>query len=163
VTLVRSYGLKLTTVKLLPQEKFDDLMADHFATFITNYDLDTLNAANIDTIRIPVTYNTFVSERNRTDVFPKGERTALNKYSLLLHGFNSRFIQRVLEHGMDVWLDLMVSHNNQLGVQERSGNVDPDVVRRAIEYIGRTYDSRVAMPPIPADFRTLLVSSFMPT
>ena len=70
----------LTSGKLLPQEKLDSLMADHFATFVTDYDLETLKSANIDTLRIPVSYNMFLPEVNRTDSFPKGERRALDVY-----------------------------------------------------------------------------------
>ena len=53
-------------------------MADHFATFITDYDFKELKSAHIDTLRIPVTYNVFIPEANRTDNFPKGERKALD-------------------------------------------------------------------------------------
>lgn len=62
----------------MPQEKLDALMADHFATFITDYDLDTLKSANIHTLRIPVSYNAFLPEADRTDKFPKGEGRALD-------------------------------------------------------------------------------------
>lgn len=53
-------------------------MADHFATFITDDDLETLKSANIHSLRIPVTYNTFIPEADRTDKFPKGESRALD-------------------------------------------------------------------------------------
>ena len=55
-------------------------MADHFATFITDYDLEELKSANIDTLRVPVTYNLFIPEANRTDNFPRGESKALDAY-----------------------------------------------------------------------------------
>jgi aryl-phospho-beta-D-glucosidase BglC (GH1 family) len=55
-------------------------MADHFATFITDYDLEELKAAKIDTVRIPVSYNVFIPEANRTDHFPHHEREALDRY-----------------------------------------------------------------------------------
>lgn len=55
-------------------------MADHFATFITHYDLEVLKSAHINTLRIPVSYNTFLPEANRTDSFPRGERNALDVY-----------------------------------------------------------------------------------
>jgi aryl-phospho-beta-D-glucosidase BglC (GH1 family) len=54
-------------------------MADHFATFITDYDLEELKAAKIDTVRIPVSYNVFIPEANRTDQFPRHEREALDR------------------------------------------------------------------------------------
>jgi aryl-phospho-beta-D-glucosidase BglC (GH1 family) len=53
-------------------------MADHFANFITDNDLKTLRSANIHSLRIPITYNTFIPENNRTDKFPKGERRAVD-------------------------------------------------------------------------------------
>jgi aryl-phospho-beta-D-glucosidase BglC (GH1 family) len=80
MTSVFSSFIVLIQGKLLPQEKLDLLMADHFATFITDYDLEELKAAKIDTIRIPVSYNVFIPEANRTDKFPRQEREALDRY-----------------------------------------------------------------------------------
>lgn len=75
-----SSGIFLTSGKLLSKEKLDSLMADHFSTFITNYDLEVLKSAHIDTLRIPVSYNMFLPETTRTDSFPRGERRALDVY-----------------------------------------------------------------------------------
>jgi aryl-phospho-beta-D-glucosidase BglC (GH1 family) len=58
-------------------------MADHFATFLTDYDLESIKSAHIHTLRIPVSYSTFISEKNRTDHFPRGERAALDVYVFL--------------------------------------------------------------------------------
>jgi aryl-phospho-beta-D-glucosidase BglC (GH1 family) len=55
-------------------------MADHFATFMTDYDLERIKSANVDTLRIPVTYNMFIEEATRTDNFPRGEQAALDVY-----------------------------------------------------------------------------------
>jgi aryl-phospho-beta-D-glucosidase BglC (GH1 family) len=69
---------QLNSGQLLPQENLNSLMAHHFATFITDHDLETLRSANIHSLRIPVTYNTFLPEANRTDKFPKGEARELD-------------------------------------------------------------------------------------
>jgi hypothetical protein len=69
----------LTLGKLLPQAALDSLMADHFATFVTDDDLDQLRSTYIESIRIPVSYNTFIPEANRTDIFPSGEFEGLNR------------------------------------------------------------------------------------
>jgi aryl-phospho-beta-D-glucosidase BglC (GH1 family) len=53
-------------------------MAHHFATFISDYDLESLKSAHIDTIRIPVTYDLFLPEAGRTGTYPKGEMKALD-------------------------------------------------------------------------------------
>ena len=55
-------------------------MADHYATFITDYDLESIKSAHVHTLRIPVSYNVFISPEDRTDRFPKGEKEALNVY-----------------------------------------------------------------------------------
>jgi aryl-phospho-beta-D-glucosidase BglC (GH1 family) len=55
-------------------------MADHFANFISDYDLEALKSAQITTLRIPVYYNMFIAEANRTDNFPNGENDALDTY-----------------------------------------------------------------------------------
>jgi aryl-phospho-beta-D-glucosidase BglC (GH1 family) len=55
-------------------------MADHYNTFITDYDLETLKNAHIHSVRIPISYNAFLSEANRTDKFPHGEKKALDMY-----------------------------------------------------------------------------------
>ena len=55
-------------------------MADHFAKFVTNFDLEVLESAHIDTLRIPVSYDMFLPEANRTESFPRGERKALDMY-----------------------------------------------------------------------------------
>jgi len=68
----------LTSGELLPQDELNSLMTNHFATFITDYDLELLKSAHIDTLRIPVTYNMFLPKQNRTGNFPKGELKALN-------------------------------------------------------------------------------------
>ena len=83
MTFVHLLQTSLTTGKILPQEKLDTLMADHFATFITDYDLVSIKSAHVDTLRIPVSYNLFIAEHNRTDTFPKGELLALDRYVLL--------------------------------------------------------------------------------
>jgi aryl-phospho-beta-D-glucosidase BglC (GH1 family) len=80
MTSVSSSFIVLIKGKLLPQEKLDLLMADHFATFITDYDLEELKSAKINTIRIPVSYNVFIPEPDRTDKFPHQEREALDRY-----------------------------------------------------------------------------------
>jgi len=55
-------------------------MSNHFATFITNSDLEVLKSAHVDSLRIPVSYNMFLPEANRTDSFARGEREALDVY-----------------------------------------------------------------------------------
>jgi aryl-phospho-beta-D-glucosidase BglC (GH1 family) len=72
--------MELTVGKLLPQDKLDELMADHYNTFITDYDLETLKNAHIHSLRIPVSYNIFLPDANRTDNFPHGEKKALDRY-----------------------------------------------------------------------------------
>jgi aryl-phospho-beta-D-glucosidase BglC (GH1 family) len=57
-------------------------MADHFATFVTDYDLESIKSAHVDTLRIPLSYNVFIPEQNRTDIFPKGELAALDRFVL---------------------------------------------------------------------------------
>jgi aryl-phospho-beta-D-glucosidase BglC (GH1 family) len=54
-------------------------MADHYASFITEFDFEVLKSARIDTLRIPVQYNAFIPEANRTDAHPRGEAKALDK------------------------------------------------------------------------------------
>jgi len=66
--------------KLLPQDKLDAIMADHYDTFITDYDLETLRNAHIHSLRIVVPYNVFLPDANRTDNFPVGEKKALDTY-----------------------------------------------------------------------------------
>src|SRR5271163_4697965 len=66
--------------ELLPQDKLDSLMQDHWATFITDYDFSQLKEATIDSLRIPVSYNVFIPEGERTDKFPKGQVLELDKY-----------------------------------------------------------------------------------
>ena len=63
---------------MLPQEKLNSLMADHYSSFITDFDFETLKSAHIDSLRIPVSYNLFIPEVNRTDAHPKGEARALD-------------------------------------------------------------------------------------
>jgi aryl-phospho-beta-D-glucosidase BglC (GH1 family) len=53
-------------------------MSAHFKTFITDNDLEMLQDAGVDTVRIPVSYYTFLPEANRTDVFPQGEGKGLD-------------------------------------------------------------------------------------
>jgi len=57
-------------------------MADHYASFVTDFDFETLKSAKIDSLRIPVSYNVFIPEGNRTDAHPKGEAKALDMYIL---------------------------------------------------------------------------------
>jgi len=59
-------------------------MEGHFATFITDDDLAALKAANLDVVRIPVFYNTFLPEDKRNDTFPRGEGKALDMYDFTL-------------------------------------------------------------------------------
>lgn len=73
----------LTLGKLLPQDKLDAIMADHYSTFITDYDLGSLKNAHIHSLRIPVSYNVFLPEANRTDNFPHGQKRALDQYAPL--------------------------------------------------------------------------------
>src|SRR5271170_8143903 len=55
-----------------------------------------------------------------------------------------RFIDRVLDHGMTVWLDLVATPTNQLGSFEEFGNtVTPEVARRVVRYISKKYHSQV--------------------
>ena len=45
---------------------------------------------------------------------------------------------------MTVWLDLIATPNNRLGILEQYGNtVTPDVVRKVVKYIAKKYDPRV--------------------
>jgi aryl-phospho-beta-D-glucosidase BglC (GH1 family) len=144
------HTLQLILGKLLPQEKLDALMADHFATFITDYDLDALKSAHIDTLRIPVTYNTFIPEANRTDNFPRGELKALDVYIFLHRYSDDSFIERVLDYGMTIWLDLIATSTNQLGTLEQHGNtVTPETARQVVKYIAKKYDARVISFPSP--------------
>lgn len=53
-------------------------MKDHYASFITDFNLETFKSARIDSLRIPVSYNLFIPEVNRTDTYPKGEARALD-------------------------------------------------------------------------------------
>ena len=70
-----------TLGKLLPQDKLNAIMADHYNTFITDFDLAILKDAHIHSLRISVSYNVFLPEANRTDNFPHGERKALDQYA----------------------------------------------------------------------------------
>ena len=46
---------------------------------------------------------------------------------------------------MTVWLDLIATPNNQLGVLEEFGNtVTPDIARRVVKYIADKYDATVS-------------------
>lgn len=118
-------------------------MADHFATFITDYDLDALKSAHINTVRIPVTYNMFIPEANRTDSFPRGELKALDVYSFHHRYSNDSFIERVLDYGMTIWLDLIATSTNQLGALEHGNTVTPETARQVVKYIAKKYDARV--------------------
>ena len=45
---------------------------------------------------------------------------------------------------MNIWLDLMATPNNQLGMLEQYGNtVTPETARTVIKYIAKKYDPRV--------------------
>lgn len=79
ISVSLSFSSGLISGNLLPQDKLDLLMEDHFATFITDHDLGLLKSAHIDTVRIPVTYSMFLPKENRTGNFPKGELRALDK------------------------------------------------------------------------------------
>jgi len=60
---------------------------------------------------------------------------------------NDRFIDRVLDHGITVWLDLIATPTNELGSLEQFGNtVTPEVARRVMRYISRKYHPRVDPP-----------------
>jgi len=55
-----------------------------------------------------------------------------------------RFIDRVLNHGMTVWLDLIATPTVELGSLEQFGNtVTPDVARKVVRYISRKYNPKV--------------------
>jgi len=70
----------LISGELVPQDKLDSLMQEHWASFITDYDFSLLKEATIDSLRIPAPYSVFLSEGERTDKFPKGQALALDKY-----------------------------------------------------------------------------------
>jgi hypothetical protein len=56
-----------------------------------------------------------------------------------------RFIERVLDHGMTVWLDLLATPNDKLGVLEEFGStVTPDEALKVVKYIAKKYDPRVS-------------------
>jgi len=58
---------------------------------------------------------------------------------------NFRFIQRVLDHDMTVWLDLIATPNNHLGKLEVYGNeITPEIAQKVIKTISKRYDPRVA-------------------
>jgi hypothetical protein len=54
------------------------------------------------------------------------------------------FIERVLDYDMTVWLDLIATPNNQLGMLEQYGDtVTPEIARHVIKHIAKKYDPRV--------------------
>lgn len=57
---------------------------------------------------------------------------------------NYSFIERALEYGMQVWLDLMANHNNHLGRMEKYEKVvTPETATYVVKQIAKQYDSRV--------------------
>ena len=76
-----------------------------------------------------------------------GKRRPLIRIYFLTCYSDFRFIQRVLDHDMTVWLDLIATPNNHLGKLEVYGNeITPEIAQKVIKTISKRYDPRVALP-----------------